>query len=125
MCGRPQFRLSAPGSVLSARELPEPHGPGDPYLLAAIGCLSQFPKLLERVAPSDQTFDAANGYTGMFRWVLLGFWRDHLFISRSHDSDWVEAANQSAVALSSSSFIIGDYYWMVIGDRGHYYRDLT
>lgn len=67
MCGRPQFRLSPSGSVLAARELPEPHGPGDPNLLAAIGCLSQFPKLLERVAPSDQTFDAANGYCGMFK----------------------------------------------------------
>lgn len=48
MSSRPQFRLSMPGSLLTTRELPEPVGPGDPNLLAAIGCLSQFPRLLER-----------------------------------------------------------------------------
>lgn len=48
MSSRPQFRLSLPGSVLTTRELPEPVSPGDPNLLAAIGCLSQFPRLLER-----------------------------------------------------------------------------
>lgn len=67
MCSRPQFRISATGSPLTTRELPEPVGSGDPNLLAAIGCLSQFPRLLERVAPPEQTFDAANGYCGMFK----------------------------------------------------------
>lgn len=67
MSTRPQFRLSPAGSVLTSRELPEPVGPGDPNLLAAIGCLSQFPRLLERVAPPEQTFDTAAGYSGMFR----------------------------------------------------------
>lgn len=69
MSTRPQFRVSASGSVLTSRELPEPVGPGDPSLLAAIGCLSQFPKLLERVAPPDQSFDAVNGYCGLFKYV--------------------------------------------------------
>lgn len=64
MSTRPQFRLSVANSVLNSRELPEP-GPGDPNLLAAIGCLSQFPRLLERVVPPDQSFE--NGYCGMFR----------------------------------------------------------
>lgn len=67
MSTRPQFRLSTSGSVLTSRELPEPVGPGDPNLLAAIGCLSQFPRLLERVAPPEQTFDTSNGYCGMFK----------------------------------------------------------
>lgn len=48
MSSRPLFRFSPPGSVLTAFELPEHVGPGDPNLLAAIGCLSQFPRLLER-----------------------------------------------------------------------------
>ncbi|KXJ74056.1 hypothetical protein RP20_CCG014457 [Aedes albopictus] len=67
MCARPQFRVSPPGSPLSARELPEPVGPGDPSLLAALGCLSQLPRLLERVVPPEQTFDTSNGYCGMFK----------------------------------------------------------
>lgn len=46
MSTRPQFRVSPSGSVLTSRELPEPVGPGDPSLLAAIGCLSQFPNYL-------------------------------------------------------------------------------
>lgn len=48
MSSRPQFRLSMPGSALTSRELPEPHGLGDPNLLGAIGCLSNFPQLFER-----------------------------------------------------------------------------
>lgn len=48
MSSRPQFRLSMPGSVLTSRELPEPHGQGDANLLGAIGCLSNFPQLFER-----------------------------------------------------------------------------
>ncbi len=76
MSTRPQFRVSPSGSVLTSRELPEPVGPGDPSLLAAIGCLSQFPKLLERVAPPDQSFDAVNGYCGMFKYVAIS----HFFI---------------------------------------------
>lgn len=67
MSSRPLFRLSLPGSVLISQELPDPVGPGDPNLMAAIGCLSQFPRLFERVAPPEQTFDAANGYCGMFK----------------------------------------------------------
>ncbi|ETN65399.1 hypothetical protein AND_002833 [Anopheles darlingi] len=67
MCARPQFRIAPPGTPLTARELPEPVGPGDPSLLAALGCLSQLPRLLERVVPPEQTFDAANGYCGMFK----------------------------------------------------------
>lgn len=70
MSTRPQFRLSLSGSVLTSRELPEPVGPGDPNLMAAIGCLSQFPRLLERVVPPDQTFDVSNGYCGMFKYVI-------------------------------------------------------
>lgn len=54
MSSRPQFRLSVAGSVLTSRELPEPASPtGDPNLLAAIGCLSQFPRLLERFVLCD------------------------------------------------------------------------
>jgi hypothetical protein len=67
ICSRPQFRLTSSGQPLTTKELPEPIGPGDPSLLAAIGCLSQMPRLLERVAPPEQTFDAANGYTGLFK----------------------------------------------------------
>lgn len=67
MCARPQFRISLTGSPLATRELPEPVGPGDPSLLAALGCLSHMPRLLDRVAPPEQTFDAANGYCGMFK----------------------------------------------------------
>ncbi|EDO63309.1 AGAP012266-PA [Anopheles gambiae str. PEST] len=67
MCARPQFRIAPPGTPLTARELPEPVGPGDPSLLAALGCLSQLPRLLERVVPPEQTFDTANGYCGMFK----------------------------------------------------------
>jgi hypothetical protein len=73
MSARPQFRLSSPGSVLNSRELPEPMGPGDANLLAAIGCLSQFPHLLERVVPPDQSFEASGGYCGMFRLVSYSF----------------------------------------------------
>ncbi|XP_062564473.1 calpain-11-like [Armigeres subalbatus] len=72
MCGRPMFRLSPPGLPLSARELPEPVGPGDPSLTAALGCLSQLPRLLERVVPPEQTFDTSNGYCGMFK---FRFWQ--------------------------------------------------
>lgn len=79
MSARPQFRLSAAGSVLNSRELPEPMGPGDANLLAAIGCLSQFPHLLERVAPPDQSFETANGYCGMFRYEGVFYF---LFLSR-------------------------------------------
>lgn len=71
MSSRPLFRLSLPGSVLTAHELPDSVGPGDPNLLAAIGCLSQFPRLLERVVPPEQTFDTSNGYCGMFKYVEL------------------------------------------------------
>lgn len=65
MSSRPQFRLSVSG-VLTSRELPEP-GSGDPNLIAAIAAISCFPRLFERVTPTDQSFDAANGYCGMFR----------------------------------------------------------
>lgn len=67
MCGCPQFRISAAGTILSSRELPEPMCLGDPSLLAALGCLSQMPRLLERVAPPDQSFEISNGYNGMFK----------------------------------------------------------
>lgn len=78
MSSRPQFRLSVSGSVLNSRELPEPHGPGDPNLLAAISCLSQFPRLLERVAPPDQSFDAVNGYCGMFRYSTTHIYKKYI-----------------------------------------------
>lgn len=67
MCTCPQFRLSPSGTILASRELPEPLSPGDPSLLAALGCLSQMPRLLERVAPPEQTFDTSSGYNGMFK----------------------------------------------------------
>lgn len=67
MCACPQFRISAAGSSLTTRELPEPMSPGDPSLLAALGCLSQMPRLLERVVPPEQSFEISNGYNGMFK----------------------------------------------------------
>jgi hypothetical protein len=38
-------------------------------LLAAIGALSQMPRLLQRVVPPEQNFDSGS-YTGMFRYSV-------------------------------------------------------
>ncbi|CRL06200.1 CLUMA_CG019066, isoform A, partial [Clunio marinus] len=65
MCSDPLFRLNPSSGTLSSRELPEPYCKGDPSLLAALGSLSQMPRLLQRIAPPEQNFDS--NYCGMFK----------------------------------------------------------
>ena len=46
--------------------------------MAAISCLCQYQDLLKRVIPDGQSFSAAKGYCGMFRfnfWVF-GKWKE-------------------------------------------------
>ncbi|GAB0095451.1 Calpain catalytic domain-containing protein [Sergentomyia squamirostris] len=135
MCARPQFRVSPSGSVLQARELPEPHGPGDPNLLAAIGCLSQFPKLLERVAPYDQSFDIANGYIGMFR---FRFWQWGKWVEVRVDDRLPTRGDRPAhmhcsqpdifwAALLEKAYakLYGGYAFLKYGNVGRAIQDLT
>lgn len=65
MCACPLFRLNPSSVTLLALELPDPYCKGDQSLLAALGSLSQMPRLLQRIAPPEQNFDA--GYCGMFK----------------------------------------------------------
>lgn len=65
MCTDPLFRLNPSSGTLSSRELPDPYCKGDPSLLAALGSLSQMPRLLQRIAPPEQNFDST--YCGMFK----------------------------------------------------------
>ncbi|ESO00941.1 hypothetical protein HELRODRAFT_157317 [Helobdella robusta] len=56
---------------------------GDCWLLAALACLSQYPKLMENVIPSSQSF--GEGYAGIFKfnfWVF-GAWREIVVDDRS------------------------------------------
>lgn len=51
---------------------------GDCWLLAAVSCLSQYPKLLKKIIPDGQGFTAAEGYCGIFRFNFWAFgkWRE-------------------------------------------------
>ncbi|XP_037917087.1 calpain-11-like isoform X2 [Hermetia illucens] len=135
MCSRPQFRLTSIGSPLTSGELPEPVGPGDPNLLAAIGCLSQFPRLLERVAPPDQTFDAASGYNGMFR---FRFWQWGRWIEVRVDDRLPTRDDRPAymhciqgdvfwTALLEKAYakLYGGYAFLKYGNVGRAIQDLT
>lgn len=45
----------------------EPGDLGDSWFLAAVSSLSLTPRFLERVVPSDQSFDTTTSYCGLFR----------------------------------------------------------
>ncbi|XP_049540298.1 calpain-11-like isoform X2 [Anopheles darlingi] len=135
MCARPQFRIAPPGTPLTARELPEPVGPGDPSLLAALGCLSQLPRLLERVVPPEQTFDAANGYCGMFK---FRFWQWGKWIEVRVDDRLPTRGDRPAhlhcaqpdifwAALLEKAYakLYGGYSFLKYGTVGRALQDLT
>uniref|UniRef100_A0A182Y1U9 Uncharacterized protein n=1 Tax=Anopheles stephensi TaxID=30069 RepID=A0A182Y1U9_ANOST len=135
MCARPQFRIAPPGTPLTARELPEPVGPGDPSLLAALGCLSQLPRLLERVVPPEQTFDTANGYCGMFK---FRFWQWGKWIEVRVDDRLPTRGDRPAhmhcaqpdifwAALLEKAYakLYGGYTFLKYGTVGRALQDLT
>ncbi|XP_055372292.1 calpain-11-like isoform X2 [Condylostylus longicornis] len=135
ICTRPLFRLSSSGCVLTSRELPEPVGPGDPNLLAAIGCLSQFPRLMERVVPPEQSFDAANGYCGMFRFRFWQWGRwieirvDDRLPTRDDRPAYMHCAQPDIfwVALLEKAYakLYGGYAFLKYGNIGRAIQDLT
>ncbi|XP_063697181.1 calpain-11-like [Culicoides brevitarsis] len=135
MCARPQFRVTPSGCALSARELPEPVGPGDPSLVAALGCLSQMPRLLERVAPPEQTFDTANGYCGMFK---FRFWQwgkwvevriDDLLPTRGDRPAHMHCSQPdifwAALLEKAYAKLYGGYGFLKYGNIGRALQDLT
>ncbi|XP_046990886.1 calpain-9-like [Schistocerca americana] len=83
MCQRPRFVSDAEAGE-GGRLRVEAGERGDPPLLAAVAALSLTPRLLQRVAPHDQGFDAASGYCGLFRFRLwhFGEWREVLVDDR-------------------------------------------
>ncbi|CAH0387534.1 unnamed protein product [Bemisia tabaci] len=79
MCQRPRF-FSEGDRKFDV----EPGELGDPWFLAAISTLSLTPRLLDRVVPPDQSFDAGTTYCGMFRFRFwhFGEWKEILVDDR-------------------------------------------
>ncbi|XP_075234910.1 calpain-1 catalytic subunit-like [Lycorma delicatula] len=78
MCQRPRF-MTESGMVNV-----EPGELGDSWFLAAVSSLSLTPRFLERVVPSDQSFDTTTSYCGLFRFRFwhFGEWKEVLIDDR-------------------------------------------
>ncbi|XP_072398094.1 calpain-9-like isoform X1 [Diabrotica undecimpunctata] len=134
ICQRPRF-INNTSDESHKRCSIESGEVGDQRLLAAVSSLALTPKLLERVVPPDQDFDAANSYCGIFRFRFwcFGEWKD-VFIDDKLPTYkgrlvYLHCANNSEfwAALLEKAYakLYGCYEQLLYGSTTRALQDLT